>query len=85
MDHEQLHPRPYLFTLRLWQEELGQGQVEWRGRVQNVAGGETAFFRDWPGLVATLQRLVATTGAVREEPPDEALPEPAARPGDAHG
>ncbi len=85
MEHEQLHPRPYSFTLRLWQEELGQGDLEWRGRVQNVAGGETAFFRDWPGLVAVLQRLVATTSAVREEPPDEALPDPAARPGDAHG
>jgi hypothetical protein len=72
MEQEQQHPRPYLFTLRLWQEELGQGEVEWRGRIQNVAGGDTTFFRDWPNLVSTLQRLVATTAPICEDAPEEA-------------
>jgi len=71
MELEQQHPQPHLFTLRIWEEDLGKGQAEWRGRVQNVASGDTAFFRDWPGLVSTLQRLVATSpdlgeGAVEE-------------------
>jgi hypothetical protein len=74
MEQEQLHPRPHLFTLRIWQEDLGKGEAEWRGRVQNVAGGETVFFRDWPGLISTLQRLMATTAGVCEEAPEEAPP-----------
>ncbi len=61
MDTEQgrQHPQSHLFTLRLWEETLGEGEAEWRGRVQEVVTGETVFFRDWPGLVATLRRLVA--------------------------
>ncbi len=71
MEHELQHPRSHLFTVRLWQEELGQGETEWRGRVQNVASGDTAYFRNWPGLVATLQRLVATTEPVCEDAPGD--------------
>ena len=59
MEHERQHPHSHLFTLRLWEETLGEGKAEWRGRVQEIASGETAFFRDWPGLVATLTRLIA--------------------------
>ena len=62
MEPEQHHPELHIFTLRLWHEELGQGQAEWRGRVQDVSNGETLFFRDWPGLVTTVQRLVETSG-----------------------
>lgn len=71
MEQEQQHPRPHLFTLRLWQEDLGNGEAEWRGRVQNVASGDTVFFRDWSSLVSTLQRLVTTTAGVCEDTPDE--------------
>ncbi len=78
MELEQQHPRPHLFTLRLWQEQLGQGEVEWRGRIQNVASGDSAFFRDWPGLLSTLQRLVVNTPAVCQEPANETVPEPKA-------
>ena len=58
-EQERQHPTSHLFTLRLWEEALGEGKVEWRGRVQAVSSGETAFFRDWPGLVASLTRLLA--------------------------
>ena len=58
MDQDQGHSRSHLFTLRLWEEELGGGQSELRGRVQAIASGEAAYFRDWPGLVAVLQRLL---------------------------
>lgn len=57
------HPHSHLFTLRVWEEALGEGKAEWRGRVQEVASGETLFFRDWPGLIVTLQRLLAKTAA----------------------
>jgi hypothetical protein len=75
MEPEQQHPRPFLFTLRLWQEPLGQDEFEWRGRVQSVVGGDTLFFRDWSGLVATLQRLVATAATLCEDGPEETLPD----------
>ncbi len=51
------HPHSHRFTLRIWEEALGEGKAEWRGRVQEIDSGETAFFRDWPGLIATLTRM----------------------------
>ena len=72
MEHERQHPLSHLFTLRLWEESLGEGKAEWRGRVQALASGETAFFRDWPGLVTTLTRLIAKPTAAAEEAPPEA-------------
>jgi hypothetical protein len=58
--HQRRHPSR-LFTVRLWREDLGDGQVELRGEVQHVEGGETSYFRDWSALVqfllATLHRL----------------------------
>jgi hypothetical protein len=69
MEHEQQHPHSRRFTLRLWEEALGEGNTEWRGRVQEITSGETAFFRDWPGLVATLTRLVAKPAPVHEGMP----------------
>ena len=71
MEHERQHPHSHLFTLRLWEETLGEGKAEWRGRVQALASGETAFFRDWPGLVTTLTRLIAKSTAAAEEAPSE--------------
>jgi hypothetical protein len=44
----------HLFTIRLWTEVLGEGQVEWRGRVQYVLSGERRFFHDW----STLERYL---------------------------
>ncbi len=58
MEQERWQPRAHLFTLRMWEEELGGGQSEWRGKVQDIASGEAAYFRDWPGLVAVMQRLI---------------------------
>ncbi len=44
-----------LFTLRLWHEQLGEGQVEWRGKVQYTDNGETLYFRQWGMLLEFLQ------------------------------
>ena len=67
------HPQSYLFTLRVWEEGLGEGKAEWRGRVLEIAGGEALFFRDWPGLVAALERLIAKSAASRENSPGQPL------------
>jgi hypothetical protein len=49
----------YLFTIRLWVETVGAGQVEWRGRLQHVLSGEVRYFRDWPSLIAQIEKLLA--------------------------
>jgi len=36
MESEPLRPRSHLFMVRLWLEPLGDGQTEWRGKVQHV-------------------------------------------------
>jgi hypothetical protein len=51
--------RSHLFTVRLWAEELGDGQTEWRGQVQYVLSGETRYFRDWAALVAFVRAVLA--------------------------
>lgn len=54
MDEYEGSYRRYLFTVRLWREDLGAGQIEWRGRVQSANDGERLAFRDWPELIAFL-------------------------------
>ncbi|MFL5805420.1 MAG: hypothetical protein ACJ8CR_27250 [Roseiflexaceae bacterium] len=48
----------HLFTVRLWVENLGDGQAEWRGQVQHVLSGETHYFRDWSRLIALLWAML---------------------------
>ena len=58
-----------LFTLRLWQEALAEGQTEWRGTLQSLPDGEACYFRGWPGLIGQLEALLTSqtmTGAGRE-------------------
>lgn len=49
--------RSHLFLVRIWLEELGQDEQEWRGRAQNIATGEALYFRGWTGLVTVLQEM----------------------------
>ncbi len=51
----------HLFTMRLWMEELGEGQTEWRGKLRYVVNEEVRYFRDWSGLVALLQTMMQQT------------------------
>ena len=48
----------HLFTVRLWAEDLGDGQIEWRGKLQHVTSGEARYFRDWRVLIALLQTML---------------------------
>ena len=47
-------PRSHLFTVRVWLEDLGSGQFEWRGKVQDVGSGEAKYFREWSMLLVFL-------------------------------
>lgn len=48
----------HLFTVRLWPHDVGDGQIEWRGKVQHVLSGETRYFRAWAELVERLTAMV---------------------------
>lgn len=43
------------FIVRVWQESLGNGEIEWRGRVQSVRTGQSLYFREWSLLLDFLQ------------------------------
>lgn len=60
--------RSELFTVRLWQEELGDNQFEWRGKVQHVQKGEAFYFREWSMLIAALLKML-------QEPESHAKPD----------
>jgi hypothetical protein len=49
----------HLFTLRVWQEEVGHGQTELRGALTHVLTGKTGYFRDWTTLVGLIEPFVA--------------------------
>jgi len=62
MDEAQLPSHTHLFTVRLWHEDLGAGQTEWRGEIRDVVSGEVRYFRDWPTLIALLQAPLPKNG-----------------------
>jgi len=56
-------PRSYLFTIRVWQEEIHTGQIEWRGKVQLLTSGEVCYFRNWETLVPLLLKQLVESDA----------------------
>lgn len=60
--------RSYLFTVRVWPEEVGEGRVEWRGKVHYVSSGETLTFRDWDSLVGFLRGTFDPTQLLPKHP-----------------
>ena len=60
MDRQRQQPRSHLFTVQLWQEELGQGQTEWRGKALHVSSGQVQYFREWPKLILFLQAMLSS-------------------------
>ncbi|NJD59721.1 MAG: hypothetical protein C3F13_14355 [Anaerolineales bacterium] len=49
-DKEETSQPSQLFTLRMWLEDLGEGQMDWRGKVQHIGSGEVRYFRSWQML-----------------------------------
>ena len=50
-DNRTTKPHSYLFTVRLWREELDTAAAP-RGSVRDVTGGATRSFRAWSDLTA---------------------------------
>ncbi len=71
MEHQPELDTSELFTLRVWREVLGDGQTEWRGRVQHVLSGEIRYFHGWPMLIDRLSEMLPA------EMPSERLPDSA--------
>ena len=67
-----------LFTLRVWSEDLGDGCVELRGKVQHAVSGEQQYFHDWPTLISFLSGAVQgpDSAGLAERPADPSAPEP---------
>jgi hypothetical protein len=42
--------RSQMFVIRLWHEDLGGDQYEWRASVRHVSSGETYYFRSLQDL-----------------------------------
>lgn len=59
MDRPSQSPRSHLFTVRVWKEEVSNGQIEWRGKVQLVNSGDVRYFRDWAALVPLLLTMLS--------------------------
>lgn len=63
MDKANLHSRSHLFTVRVWEEEVGVDQREWRGKVQLLSSGEVRYFREWAALVPLLLAMLSESEA----------------------
>ena len=61
----QQHYHSHLFTVRVWREDLGQDQFEWRGKAQHMTSGEVFYFREWQDLIVRLKSLLEK----QERPP----------------
>jgi len=55
--------KSHLFMLRVWLEDLGNGQMDWRGKVQHVNSGEVRYFRDWRALESFVEWKVLKNDA----------------------
>jgi hypothetical protein len=68
-----------LFTLRFWSEDLGNGQFDWRGKVQHINKGEVIYFREWLVLEAFIEKFLqsadqepgTTLHGLKRTPPEE--------------
>ncbi len=59
--------RSHLFTVRVWQEEIGTDQqTEWRGKVQLHTSGDVRYFREWAALVPLLVTMLSELNNMSE-------------------
>ncbi len=66
MDTPDQYSRSHLFTVRVWQEEVGQDLTEWRGKVQLITDGNVCYFRRWEGLVPLLLSMLSEVETLSE-------------------
>lgn len=69
MDNSSHSHRSHLFTVRVWQEEIGADKTEWRGKVQLVTSGEVCYFREWEALAPLLATMLSELDTISTAPP----------------
>jgi hypothetical protein len=45
-------------VIGVWREELGEGCIDWCGKVQHALTGEARYFREWAELIAFMRQRV---------------------------
>ena len=60
-----------MFLLRVWADQGSDGEIVWRGRVQQIVSGETHSFETWSMLIELLLRMLLAAEAT---PGERALP-----------
>ena len=56
-----------MFLLRVWADQGSDGEIVWRGRVQQIVSGETHSFETWSLLIKLLLTMLLATEATRDE------------------
>jgi hypothetical protein len=69
IEEPKVSSRSHLFTVRVWEEQIGTDQTEWRGKVQLVTSGEVRYFRDWEALVPLLATMLSELDTISTTPP----------------
>jgi hypothetical protein len=59
MDKPSPGSRSHLFTIRVWEEEIGSNQNEWRGKIQLFTTGDVRYFREWATLAPLLLTMLS--------------------------
>ncbi len=67
MEKPNQRPRSHLFTVRVWQEEIGTDRTEWRGKVQLFPSGDVRYFRGWEALVPLLLMMLSESEPGRQQ------------------
>lgn len=60
------YPRSHLFTVRVWQEVVGDEQVAWRGKVHLITDGNVRYFHEWEALVPLLLAMLSEVEILSE-------------------
>jgi len=65
-------PRPFsrqshVFTVYLWLEDIGEGQSEWRGRIEHLSTGEARYCREGTPVISWLLQMFASIDLKHEE------------------
>lgn len=60
------------FTQKIFVDEAGESQVQWRGNIRHVQGGEEKRFSDFDKVVAFIQAKLAelTVEAMKDQSPE---------------
>jgi hypothetical protein len=67
MEKPNVRPRSHLFTVRVWEEEVGTDQTEWRGKIQLFTNGDVHYFREWAALVPLLLMMLSESEPDRQQ------------------